>query len=187
MGLIPLRGLGSFTFNGFFSMSRLTPEDCQQIVEMARERRRFTPEAYLFVFHALRYAQEELGFGAGPSDPPPAAAAATGESKSAREGEPSSEEVAAETLVERHITGQQLCEAMRQLALREFGYMARTVLKCWGITRTGDFGEMVYHLIELGLMKKTDRDRREDFEDVFDFETGLSQGFRIEVPEPEDE
>ena len=165
-------------------MSRLTPEDCKQIVEMARERRRFTPEAYLFVFHALRYAVEELGYGASaPSDRPPAAAA---EPKAARE-DASSEEVTAETLVEPHITGQQLCEAMRQLALREFGYMAHTVLKCWGLTRTGDFGEMVYHLIELGLMKKTDRDRREDFEDVFDFETGLSRDFRIEVPQAEDE
>ncbi len=162
-------------------MSRLSPEDCKQIVEMARERRRFTPEAYLFVFHALRYAQEELGYGAaGPSEQPAAA-----ESPSGREGEASSEEVAAETLVEKHITGQQLCEAMRQLALREFGYMAQTVLKCWGITRTGDFGDMVYHLIELGLMKKTERDRREDFEEVFDFDAGLSHGFRIEVSDEE--
>jgi uncharacterized repeat protein (TIGR04138 family) len=161
-------------------MSRLSPEDCKQIVEMARERRRFAPEAYLFVFHALRYAQEELGFGAEPVEQ-------AAEAQSAREGEPTSEEVAAETLVQRHITGQQLCEAMRQLALREFGYMAQTVLKCWGITRTGDFGDMVYHLIDLGLMRKTDRDRREDFDDVFDFDAGLSQGFRIELPEGDEE
>jgi uncharacterized repeat protein (TIGR04138 family) len=168
-------------------MSRLSPEDCKHIVEMARERGRFAPEAYLFVFHALKYAQEELGFGTTGASGPPPAASASSEATAAREGEPSGEEVAAETLVERHITGQQLCEAMRQLALREFGYMAQTVLKCWGITQTTDFGEMVYHLIELGLMKKTDRDRREDFNGVFEFDAGLSQGFRIEVPEPEEE
>ena len=55
------------------------------------------------------------------------------------------------------------------------------------VLQTGDFGAMVYHLIEGGLMKKTDRDRREDFENVFDFETGLSQSFRMELPEGEDE
>src|SRR5947199_8925899 len=137
-------------------MNRVMSDLCRQVVDVARQHRRFDPEAYLFIFHSLKFAQEELGYG-GMSEPARRAAAgpATEAAGKAEETSAATEEGA----VERHITGQQLCEAIRQLALREFGYMAKTVFKSWGITQTGDFGEMVYHLIEGGLMKKTDRDR----------------------------
>jgi uncharacterized repeat protein (TIGR04138 family) len=166
-------------------MNRVMSDFCRQVVEVARQHRRYNPEAYLFIFQALNYAQEELGY-SGSSEGAPRAAEAT---PAAEEGATSAGEAgeAAETPIERHISGQQLCEAIRQLALRDFGYMAKTVFKSWGITGSGDFGEMVYHLIEVGLMRKTDRDRREDFENVFDFDAGLSRGFRIEVPQAEDE
>ena len=85
--------------------------------------------------------------------------------------------------VERHLTGQQLCEASRRYALEQYGLMARVVLSSWGIRSTADLGEIVYNLIRVDLMKKSDRDRREDFEDVFDFETGLDKGFEFTVPD----
>ena len=83
---------------------------------------------------------------------------------------------------QRHLTGRELCESIRRLALEQFGYMAKTVLNSWGVHKTGDFGEIVFNLIEIGEMSKTKHDRREDFDDVFDFETGLVQEFRIEPP-----
>jgi uncharacterized repeat protein (TIGR04138 family) len=157
---------------------------CRQVVEVARQHRRYNPEAYLFIFQALNYAQEELGFGnptvGDPAETSPKATAAPG-------GEGEGESAEAPMAIERHITGQQLCEAVRQLALREFGFMAKAVFKSWGVTQTGDIGEMVYHLIEGELMKKTDQDRREDFENVFDFEAGLSQSFCIELPAGDEE
>jgi uncharacterized repeat protein (TIGR04138 family) len=68
-----------------------------------------------------------------------------------------------------HVTGQQLCEGGRQLALKHFGPMAATVLEYWGIRKTADFGDMVWNLIELGVFGKTDTDSREDFKDVYSF------------------
>jgi uncharacterized repeat protein (TIGR04138 family) len=61
--------------------------------------------------------------------------------------------------------------------------MARVVLKSWGVRKTSDFGDIVFNLIEIGQMRKTNEDRREDFDDVFDFETGLERSFKIAQPE----
>ena len=60
--------------------------------------------------------------------------------------------------------------------------MAKTVLNSWGLHTTGDFGEIVFNLIRIGKMRKTRQDRREDFDDVYDFETGLRQEFRHSLP-----
>ena len=57
--------------------------------------------------------------------------------------------------------------------------MAKTVLNNWGIRSTGDIGEIVFNLIRIGQMRKTATDRREDFDDVFDFDTALRKEFRI--------
>ncbi|MFQ5806376.1 MAG: Minf_1886 family protein [Phycisphaerae bacterium] len=69
----------------------------------------------------------------------------------------------------RHVSGQQLCEGLRALALETWGPLAQSVLSSWNIRKTRDFGEMVFLLIELGLMGKQDSDRIEDFDDVYDF------------------
>ncbi|PHS02361.1 MAG: hypothetical protein COA78_21415 [Blastopirellula sp.] len=84
---------------------------------------------------------------------------------------------------EHHLTGQILCEAIRVYAQQQYGYMAKTVLNSWGLTSTSDFGEIVYNLIEIGMMKKSNTDRREDFNDVYDFESAFVQNFRFEIPE----
>jgi uncharacterized repeat protein (TIGR04138 family) len=80
---------------------------------------------------------------------------------------------------ERHLTGQELCDAMRLYALDQFGYMAKCVLNQWGVKSTNDFGEIVYNLIGIGQMRKTHNDRREHFDNVFDFEEALHKGFRF--------
>jgi len=69
----------------------------------------------------------------------------------------------------RHVTGKELCEGLRELAVDEFGVLAHTVLASWGIHRTEDFGEIVFNLIAAGLFGKTETDSREDFADVYDF------------------
>ena len=69
------------------------------------------------------------------------------------------------------------------IALEQFGYMAKCVLNSWGVHNTGDFGNIVFNLIEIKQMKKTRHDRREDFDNVFDFDEGLLQGFKITVPQ----
>ena len=40
-------------------------------------------------------------------------------------------------------------------------------------------GDVVYNMIEHELMKKSESDRREDFDDVYDFKEALQQQFDI--------
>jgi uncharacterized repeat protein (TIGR04138 family) len=68
-----------------------------------------------------------------------------------------------------HVTGQQISEGARQVALKQFGPMALTVLEYWGVTRTEDLGEIVWNLIDLGVFGKTDTDSRKDFQSVYSF------------------
>ena len=126
------------------------------LAELLRRDRRYHRDAYFFVFEALRYAQEQLGLGR----PTPADV----------------EDV--EDQEQRHVSGQQLCEAIRRYAVQQYGLMAKSVLNEWGVRTTGDFGEIVFNLIDIGQMKKTDNDRREDFENVFDFDDGLRDAFQ---------
>src|SRR4051794_12823148 len=69
-----------------------------------------------------------------------------------------------------HVTGQQICEGARQVALKQYGPMVATVLEYWGVTRTEDLGELVWNLIDLGVFGKTDTDSRKDFQNVFSFQ-----------------
>jgi uncharacterized repeat protein (TIGR04138 family) len=69
-----------------------------------------------------------------------------------------------------HVSGQALCEALRELAWDRYGPLAPTVLQRWGITSSYNFGELVYLLIEHDLMGKEDGDTVEDFRDGFDME-----------------
>ena len=125
-----------------------------KLEELVRRDARFPCEAYEFVFAALAHTQEMLG-----RVPPP-------------EG-PAGQDY--------HVSGPQLVEGVRDLALREFGLMARTVFRLWGINRTDDFGDIVFNLIEGGLMSKTDRDNRADFHDLFDLDQALVRDYRIVV------
>lgn len=126
------------------------------IYRVLRSDPRYKIEAYTFVREALSYAQEVMDMGV--AEPVPGG-----------DGQQP----------ERHLTGQQLCEASRKYALEQYGLMAKTVLESWGIRSTDDLGEIVYNLIEVDLMKKSDHDRREDFDGVFDFETGLRGAFEF--------
>jgi uncharacterized repeat protein (TIGR04138 family) len=88
---------------------------------------------------------------------------------------------------ERHITGQELLQGIRAYALEEFGPMTLTVLEEWGVRRCEDFGELVFNLIEHGVLKKTRKDSREDFRGGYDFVEAFKKPFlpaSVQVPEP---
>jgi uncharacterized repeat protein (TIGR04138 family) len=123
------------------------------LADLLRRDKRYHRDVYFFVFEALRFAQEQLGL-----------------------GQPSSGDIEDEE--QRHVTGQQLCEAIRRYAVQQYGLMAKSVLNEWGVRSTSDFGEIVFNLIDIGQMKKTDADRREDFDDVFDFDNGMQDVFQ---------
>ena len=133
----------------------------QAIAQLINDDKRYKFDAYVFVFEGLSFAQNVLRLGTEKS------ASGTGETEAA----------------ERHVTGQELCQAIRRFALRQYGYMAKSVLNSWGINTTGDFGEIVFNLIRIGQMRKTPQDRREDFDDVYDFDVAFREQFEITPPE----
>lgn len=145
------------------------------LAELLQRDPRYHSDSYEFVFKALRYGQECLDMGRAAQS-----VADSGGDDSDDADDPFSDEPyafdadAPPSQTERHVTGQDLCEAIRQYALQQYGLMARCVLSHWGVHSTNDFGEIVFNLIDIGEMKKTDSDRREDFADVFDFNEALA-------------
>jgi len=69
----------------------------------------------------------------------------------------------------RHVSGQELLEGLRRFALDQFGPMAKTVLTYWGVNRCEDFGEIVFHMVDKGILGKTEQDTPEDFKGGYDF------------------
>lgn len=114
---------------------------------------RFHPNAYRFMFAALRRTQQKLGRSQahGPDDD------------------------------RAHISGPELLAGIRDFALEQFGLMSLTVFRCWGVHSTEDFGRMVFELIERGEMRKTDGDQLSDFFDVYDFNEALDRQYQIDV------
>ncbi len=113
---------------------------------------RYHVDAYQFVFDALQFMQEKLD----KCIPPPMEA----------------EESA-------HISGQELLEGVRELALQRFGLMTLPVFTHWGVASTEDFGKIVFELVELGKMRKTEHDRIGDFLAVYEFEDALDRAYEI--------
>ena len=115
---------------------------------------RYHQDAYQFVFQALRYTQQEL--------------------RRIRETADTDDE-------DTHISGQELLEGIRQMALEQFGLMTRTVFKNWGIRSTEDFGRIVFEMVERGEMRKTDRDQLSDFFELYDFDDVFDRDYRIDT------
>lgn len=78
---------------------------------------------------------------------------------------------------QRHVTGQELLEGVREYALEQYGPMAYTVLTSWGLKMCEDFGEIVFNLIEYGVFSKNDEDSKEDFGSIYDFEEAFLKPF----------
>ena len=70
----------------------------------------------------------------------------------------------------RHVSGQELLDGIKEYGLQQFGLMTRTVFEHWGIKKTEDFGEIVFNMVEAGLMSKTDQDNKNDFKNRYDFQ-----------------
>jgi uncharacterized repeat protein (TIGR04138 family) len=112
---------------------------------------RFELAAYFFIYEALAYTQKALG----------------------RDGENL-------TPAQRHVTGQELLNGIREYAGQMFGPLAPTVFRSWRVRRTEDFGEIVFNLVEHGLLGKTESDMREDFAVGFDFDQAFEGPFKAE-------
>jgi uncharacterized repeat protein (TIGR04138 family) len=77
----------------------------------------------------------------------------------------------------RHVTGQELLNGLRQYSLQQFGPMTVTVFDEWGIRNCKDFGDIVFNMVEIGLLAKTERDTRDDFQNGYDFTDAFLKPF----------
>jgi uncharacterized repeat protein (TIGR04138 family) len=77
----------------------------------------------------------------------------------------------------RHVTGVEVLEGIRELALRQFGFMAKTVFQEWGVEKTEDFGEIVFQLVREGILSKTADDRLSDFASGYNFEEAFVRNY----------
>jgi uncharacterized repeat protein (TIGR04138 family) len=161
-------------------------EESHMILQLLRQDPRYKLEAYQFVREGLSFGQSMMGLG----DEPPS----EDESDEMDEADEMDEGDEAqmpgadmpddwEPPAERHLTGQELCQAIRHYAVDQYGLMAKVVLNSWGINSTSDLGELVYNLIRVGMMKKSKTDRREDFDNVFDFDEAFTREFQITLPD----
>ena len=117
-----------------------------------KPRLKYHRDAYRFIFEALQFTQEKLK----------------------RVARGTNDEDA-------HITGQELMEGVRELGLKKFGLLTRSVFHHWGVRTTDDFGRIVFELIERGEMRKTDRDDIKHFCGVYDFDEALDRTYVIPV------
>jgi uncharacterized repeat protein (TIGR04138 family) len=81
----------------------------------------------------------------------------------------------------RHVGGRELLEGIREMVADQFGPLGKLVLNHWGVTRTEDVGEIVFNLIDIGLLNRRPEDTRLDFADGYDFEVAFE---RRRAPRP---
>ena len=122
-----------------------------KLKEIIKKDPRYLLQAYQFVFEALDYTTNMLG---------------KNQHKT--------------TDHDRHVTGRQLLEGVRQYASKQFGFMALTVFEEWGINQDADFGNIVFNLVENGLMGKTETDSRDDFKNIYDLKKVFDEEFKFD-------
>ncbi len=120
-------------------MEERSPEE--RLEDLLEQDPRYPREAYTFVFEALDSTVRTL-HKIGPNDPIP----------------PSEDH---------HVTGEDLLGGIRRYAIDEFGCLAGTVFSSWGLTTSEDVGEIVFNLVEHGLMGRRESDQRTDFDQGF--------------------
>lgn len=151
------------------------------LFQLLQRDRRYTLDAYLFVLESLSFSQESLGMGQEPATEDLEAPPVTAESKGDTRAKPGRRR---RRQAERHVSGQELCEAARLYGLQQYGYLAPTVLAAWGIRQTADIGEIVFNMIDIGQMRKTRGDKREDFHGVYGFDEAFARDLAFAVPDP---
>jgi len=73
----------------------------------------------------------------------------------------------------RHVSGTELLEGLRELAIETYGKQAKATLNSWGVFKCEDFGEIVFKLIEAGMLAKQETDTKKDFQGGYDFDAAF--------------
>ena len=78
---------------------------------------------------------------------------------------------------QRHVSGEELCRGLVDQAQEHFGPLAAPVLSYWSINSTNDIGNIVFALIDQGVLGKTKEDRKMDFENLFDLKREINETY----------
>lgn len=88
--------------------------------------------------------------------------------------------ISAEALADQahqHVSGKKLLDGIREYALLQYGPMTLTVFDRWQIKNCEDFGNIVYKMIEYGILGKTEHDNKNDFKNGYDFYEAFQKPF----------
>ena len=129
-------------------MSEINQTELEKIIALQRRRPHYTVPAYLFMLAVVQKASQ----------------------KQAQQQKQERNKT--------HITGQQLLTQAREMLLKRFGPMATTVLKLWGVSRTEDFGEIIFDLVAQDILSVSPEDTINDFANGFDFDKDLAKPFQ---------
>jgi len=77
----------------------------------------------------------------------------------------------------RHLTGRELAAGCRDLAIARYGVLARVVLEHWGMRDSSDIGEIVFTLVDVGLLMSQPTDTKDDFIAAFDFHDAFDRNY----------
>ncbi len=76
-----------------------------------------------------------------------------------------------------HVSGTQLLDGIRDFALDRFGPMTLTIMEHWNIKKCRDFGDIVFNLVDFGILGRTENDSLEDFENGYNFQDAFELPF----------
>ena len=71
----------------------------------------------------------------------------------------------------RHVSARELMDGLCRFGRERFGMLAFAVLSRWGLASASDVGEIVFQLVEAGILSRREEDSRADF----DFDIDLKQ------------
>jgi uncharacterized repeat protein (TIGR04138 family) len=81
----------------------------------------------------------------------------------------------------RHVTGQELLEGIRKLAVHEYGLLTKAVFAYWGVKCTTDFGNIVFNMVNAEILTKTDQDDIRDFDNAYDFDEAFVTSYELNL------
>lgn len=125
--------------------------------------KRYKFPAYEFTMEAIKYAHDILELG----QPLPR------KNRREEDDEPPQD-------VDRDISAADICLAVKIYAVEQYGLLAKATLSAWGINSTYDIGQIVNNLIQCGELRASDKDKLEDFNNVYDFSIAFNEQFSFD-------
>jgi len=82
-----------------------------------------------------------------------------------------------------HVSGSELLEGIKDYALERFGPMTLTLMDHWNVKKCRDFGDIVFNLVDHGILGRTENDSLADFEGGYNFQEAFEGPFLPSSPD----